>query len=78
MTRSCHARPPNNTPLFLARVFARLMEFLGESSDSGCNPGLNDEAKLAFFQAGPERFSGERLEAVPDSRSGLITGDFDS
>ena len=52
------------------------MGILGESLYSRLNPGVDREAKLAIISARPERFQGESLEGVPDSRTGLIMGDF--
>jgi len=52
------------------------VEILGESQDSRLNPGLDHKAKLAILSAKSERFQGESLEGVLESRSGLIMGDF--
>jgi len=64
-----------NTPFFLEAT-RFLVGILGESQDSRLNPGLDREAKLAIISAEPERFQGESLERVPDSRTGLILGEF--
>jgi hypothetical protein len=47
-------------------------------SELGCNPGLDGEAKLAFFPTGQERFLGDSRDRLPDSISGLIMGDSES
>ena len=48
----------------------------GLSPDSGHNLGSDGKAKLAFFSPDQERFLGRSREGVPDSRSGLIIGEF--
>jgi hypothetical protein len=72
---SCAARRLANTPFFLEATRC-LAGILGESQDSRLNPGLDRKAKLAIISAKPERFEGESLEGVLESRSGLIMGDF--
>ena len=62
-------RPPS------PEVICCLAVILGESQDSRLNPGVDREAKLAIISASPERFQGESLEDVTDSRTGLIMGD---
>jgi len=47
-----------------------------ESGDSGHNPSLDAKAKLAVLSPSHERSLGHCREGVPDSRSGLIIGDF--
>ena len=64
-----------NTPFFLEATRC-LVGILGESQDSRLNPGSDREAKLAIISAKHERSSEESLERVPDSRTGLIMGDF--
>src|SRR5712691_5070245 len=71
----CVARCLANTPFF-GEVTRCLALILGESQDSKRNPCLDRKAKLAIISAKPERFSGESLEGVLESRSGLIMGDF--
>ncbi len=56
--RSSHAKPLNNTPLFLATVSC-LVVIMGESDDLGRNPSLDSEAKLAIISVNHERFYGE-------------------
>src|SRR3989441_12889311 len=63
-------------PFFWGVVTRCLASILGESQDSKRNPCLDRKAKLAIISAKPERFSGESLEGVLESRSGLIMGDF--
>jgi hypothetical protein len=75
INHSCVARRLANTP-FLLEVTRCLPLIPGESRDSGHDSSLDAKAKLAVFSACPERFLGESLERVPDSRSGLIMGDF--
>ncbi len=53
--RSCHAKPLNNTPLFL-KTISCLAWITGESGRSGHYIGLNAKAKLAIISASPERF----------------------
>ena len=65
----------NETPHFFDKRTCRPVLTLGESHDSGCNPGLDVEAKLALFSPFPERSEGKSLGEVSDSRSGLIMGD---
>jgi len=52
---------PNEYPPFFDETICCLALILGKSCDSGCNSGLDAEAKLAVISANPERFSGERL-----------------
>src|SRR3989442_14787451 len=70
----CVARCLANTPFF-GEVTRCLASILGESQDSKRNPCLDRKAKLAIISAKPERFSGESLDGVLESRSGLIIGD---
>ena len=71
----CVARCLANTPFFV-EVTRCLALILGESLYSQRTPGLDRKPKLAILSAKPERFSGESLEGVLESRSGLIMGDF--
>jgi len=70
----CVARCLANTPFF-GVVTRCLALILGESPYSGRTPGLDRKAKLAVISAKPERLSGESLQGVLESRSGLIMGD---
>src|SRR3989442_15357781 len=71
----CVARCLANTPFF-GEVTRCLALILGESLYSKRNPGFDRKAKLAIISAKPERFSGQSLDGVLESRSGLIMGDF--
>ncbi len=46
---------------------------MGETGDSGHSPGLD---QMAFLTSRQERFAMQLRGRLPDSRSGLITGDF--
>jgi len=47
----------------------------GLSNGSGCDPGLNAEAKLAVFPPSPRTIREGRSDRISDSRLGLIMGD---
>ncbi len=47
----------------------------GLSHGSGCDPGLNAEAKLAVFPPSPRTIREGRSDRISDSRLGLIMGD---
>jgi hypothetical protein len=49
---------------------------LGESWDSGLGLGLDAGANLAVLSPGQEGSPGQSRGGAPDSRSGLIMGDF--
>jgi len=61
------------SPLF-PETISRPARITGESGYSGHNTGLNARAKLAIISERPERFFGERLEGIPESRSGPKNG----
>ena len=63
-------------PHFSDETIRRPALIPGESGDSGHNPCLNARAKLALFSPSLERFSADDPDGIPDSRSGLIVGDF--
>ena len=71
----CVARCLANTPFFWGSDSLSCVDS-GESPYSGRTPGLDRKAKLAIISAKPERLSGESLQGVLESRSGLIMGDF--
>src|SRR2546425_6766140 len=48
----------------------------GVSHDSECSPAFDAKAKLALFFSKTRTNHGERSDGIPDSRSGLILGDF--
>ena len=64
------------TPPFFGEVTRCLAGFLGESRDSGRTPGVDRRAKLAIISAKPERFSGESLDRVLESRVRADNGRF--
>src|SRR2546425_3050037 len=63
-------------PPLLAREICCLAGFLGETGDSGPNPGLDVRAESREIIAGSRTNYGRNFSHVSESRSGLKTGDF--
>ena len=73
---SCHAKPPNNTPLFLTWRFPVWRRFLASPAIQGTIQGWMAGRKVGESSRVHERFSGKSRGPLPDSRSGLIMGYF--
>jgi hypothetical protein len=63
-------------PTFSGEVICCLAGIPGESRDSGHGLGLDGRAKLGVSSPDHEQFPGQSREGLPDSRTGLILGDF--
>ena len=76
VSRSCVVKSLNNTPPFSGEVICCLAGILAESRGSRHGSGLDAEAKLAVLSSCQERFLGQCRDGVPDSRTGVILGEF--